>query len=124
MRKIAVALITASLFLVPVNAIAAVKAGDLCKNLGSTATANGKKYTCIKKGKKLAWNQGVATAKQKPNQPHEQQAEHKGQGGHHDDVESEVNCVFDFTNKSVTEYNHETGEDCGNNRVYRKSSPA
>ena len=66
MRKIVVALITASLFLVPVNAIAAVKAGDLCKNLGSTATANGKKYTCIKKGKKLAWNQGVATATQKP----------------------------------------------------------
>jgi len=54
------------LILAPVNAIAAVKAGDLCKKAGSTATASGKKFTCVKSGKKLVWNKGVAIAKQVP----------------------------------------------------------
>ena len=47
-------------------ASAAVKTGDTCKKVGTTATANGKKYTCIKNGKKLVWNKGVAVAKPVP----------------------------------------------------------
>ena len=66
MKKFLAILITAALFLVPLNAVAAVKAGDTCKKVGSTATANGKKYTCIKSGKKLVWNKGVTVALPKP----------------------------------------------------------
>ena len=35
------------------------KPGALCKKVGITQTSNGKKYTCVKVGKKLAWNKGV-----------------------------------------------------------------
>ncbi len=35
------------------------KAGAKCTKAGSTATASGKKYTCIKSGTKLVWNKGV-----------------------------------------------------------------
>lgn len=66
MKKALGSLIALTLFLVPMNAIAAVKAGDACKKAGTTATANGKKYTCIKSGKKLVWNKGVAIAKPLP----------------------------------------------------------
>ena len=66
MKKLLAVLVTAALFLVPMNAIAAVKAGDTCKKVGTTATANGKKYTCVKNGKKLVWNKGVAIAKPVP----------------------------------------------------------
>jgi hypothetical protein len=45
---------------------AAVKAGEICKKAGSTTVSNGKKFTCIKSGKKLVWNKGVAVAKPKP----------------------------------------------------------
>ncbi len=66
MKKLLGSLIALALFLVPMNAIAAVKAGDTCKKAGATATANGKKYTCIKSGKKLVWNKGAAVAKPVP----------------------------------------------------------
>ncbi len=66
MRKFLGALIVASLLVAPINAIAAVKAGDACKKAGSTATLNGKKFTCVKSGKKLVWNKGVLTAKPSP----------------------------------------------------------
>jgi hypothetical protein len=48
------------------NSFAAVKAGDTCKKAGITSTANGKKFTCIKNGKKLVWNKGAAAVKPKP----------------------------------------------------------
>ena len=38
---------------------AATKAGDSCKKAGITSISNGKKYTCVKTGKKLLWNKGV-----------------------------------------------------------------
>jgi hypothetical protein len=66
MKKWLGSFVAMALILAPVNAIAAVKAGDLCKKAGSTATASGKKFTCIKSGKKLVWNKGVAIAKPKP----------------------------------------------------------
>lgn len=42
----------------PVHA-AKIKAGAKCSEAGITATASGKKFTCIKSGKKLVWNKGV-----------------------------------------------------------------
>jgi hypothetical protein len=45
---------------------AAVKAGAKCTKAGATATAAGKKFTCIKSGKKLVWNKGVAIVKPTP----------------------------------------------------------
>ena len=45
------------------GAQAAVKAGATCSKLGSTSTVSGKKYTCIKSGKKLVWNKGVVVVK-------------------------------------------------------------
>lgn len=66
MKKVLSALVAVALFLFPLNALAAVKAGDTCKKAGTTATANGKKYTCIKSGKKLVWNKGVAVIKPVP----------------------------------------------------------
>jgi len=44
----------------------AVKSGAVCKKVGSTAIAGGKKYTCIKSGKKLVWNKGVTLPKPTP----------------------------------------------------------
>ena len=50
---------------------AAVKSGDSCKKVGLTSIAGGKKFTCIKSGKKLIWNGGVAipTGSPKPIAP-------------------------------------------------------
>ena len=66
MKRLLVALVTLALFVAPLSAVAPVKAGDPCKKAGITAIANGKKYTCVKSGKKLIWNKGVAVAKPKP----------------------------------------------------------
>jgi M6 family metalloprotease-like protein len=49
-----------------VNATAAIKAGASCKKAGQTSTFEGKKYTCVKSGKKLVWSKGVAIAKATP----------------------------------------------------------
>ena len=43
----------------PVQA-ATPKAGAKCTKVGITATAAGKKFTCVKSGNKLVWNKGVA----------------------------------------------------------------
>ena len=66
MKKLLAVFVSAAFFLVPLNAIAAVKAGASCSKLGATSTYAGKKYTCIKSGKKLVWNKGVAVAAPKP----------------------------------------------------------
>jgi hypothetical protein len=54
--------------LVPLSAFSAQKvtAGAACKTLNSKATANKKTYTCIKKGRKLVWNQGVTIKSSSP----------------------------------------------------------
>ena len=60
MRKaLQILAVALSLTLVVSVAQAAVKAGSACSKLGSTSTVSGKKYTCIKSGKKLVWNKGV-----------------------------------------------------------------
>ena len=66
MNKRLIALLSIlSLFLTlptfPVNA--AAKAGAKCSKAGITSVASGKTYTCVKSGKKLVWNKGVATTK-------------------------------------------------------------
>jgi hypothetical protein len=43
---------------IPVNA--AVKAGSKCSKAGITSVVSNKTFTCIKSGKKLVWNKGVA----------------------------------------------------------------
>jgi hypothetical protein len=48
------------------QAATAPKAGSACKKAGQTVTASGKKFTCVKSGKKLVWNKGVAVAAAKP----------------------------------------------------------
>lgn len=63
LRILAVAL---SLTLVVSVAQAAVKAGSACSKLGATSTVSGKKYTCIKSGKKLVWDKGVLIPVAKP----------------------------------------------------------
>ena len=52
--------------LTPQISFAAVKAGASCKKVGTTATFSGKKFTCVKSGKKLVWNKGVAIATPRP----------------------------------------------------------
>ena len=49
----------------PVQA-ATPKAGVKCAKVGATATASGKKFTCVKSGTKLVWNKGVSIKKPTP----------------------------------------------------------
>ena len=53
----------------PINAHAAVKAGASCKKAGQITTSAGKKFTCVKSGKKLVWNKGVAVVSTNPVEP-------------------------------------------------------
>ena len=45
---------------------AAITPGTKCSKAGSTAISAGKKYTCIKSGKKLVWNKGAVIATPTP----------------------------------------------------------
>ena len=58
---LALALISA--LLVPTQASAAAKAGATCTKLKATQTVGTKKFTCVKSGKKLVWDKGVAVPK-------------------------------------------------------------
>ena len=53
-----------STLLIPANA--AAKAGGACSKAGITSVVSGKTFTCIKSGKKLVWNKGVAVAASNP----------------------------------------------------------
>jgi hypothetical protein len=44
-------------------AYGAAKAGSTCSKAGTTSVVSGKKYVCIKSGKKLTWDKGEALAK-------------------------------------------------------------
>ena len=57
--RIAVAVVLLLALTTPLQA-ATPKAGAKCTKAGSTATASGMKFTCIKSGSKLVWNKGVA----------------------------------------------------------------
>ena len=59
-RNLALTLIIAlSMIILGSNTYAAVKAGIGCTKQGATSIVSGKKYTCIKSGKKLVWDKGV-----------------------------------------------------------------
>ena len=62
MRKKLLLLVSIGLVLGMISPIAsaAPKAGAKCTKTGATATAGGKKYTCVKSGKILVWNKGVS----------------------------------------------------------------
>jgi len=68
MRKRFLVLLTVTLTLGLLHPIAtaAPKPGTSCKKVGQTSTSAGIKYTCIKSGKKLVWNKGVALKKAEP----------------------------------------------------------
>ena len=55
-----------ALLLIASTAQAAVKAGAACSKAGAVSTSAGKKFTCIKSGKRLVWNKGVLIAVQTP----------------------------------------------------------
>ncbi|NCW43744.1 MAG: hypothetical protein EBV94_06450, partial [Actinobacteria bacterium] len=61
-------LIALSLALIPVAAVSAQKItpGSACKTVNQKVTYLNKSYTCIKSGKKLVWNKGVAVKKPTP----------------------------------------------------------
>jgi len=65
-RRLLVAILVLSLTGIQLNASASVKAGNSCPKLGITSAVAGKKYTCVKSGKKLIWNKGIAPAKATP----------------------------------------------------------
>ena len=68
MRKRSLVLLTVTLtlgLLQPI-ATAAPMPGTACKKAGQTSTSAGIKYTCVKSGKKLVWNKGVALKKAEP----------------------------------------------------------
>lgn len=64
MKRI-LALFLTALFLLQSPAIAAAKvaAGATCSKVGATQVVSGKKFTCIKSGKKTVWDKGVASKK-------------------------------------------------------------
>jgi len=64
MKRLAILIVTA-LFLLQSPAIAAPKvaAGATCTKVGASQVVGGKKFTCIKSGKKTVWDKGVASKK-------------------------------------------------------------
>jgi len=68
MSKKILMLLAASLTLALIQPLAnaAVKPGTKCTKLGQTSTSAGTKYTCVKSGKNLVWNKGVAVKKAAP----------------------------------------------------------
>jgi M6 family metalloprotease-like protein len=66
MKKNLLALTLIFSLVTPLHAAAAIKPGATCKKSGQISIFAGKKYTCIKSGKKLVWNKGVAIIKPKP----------------------------------------------------------
>jgi hypothetical protein len=66
MRKISTftsLIILASILALPNAGAASVKSGATCTKAGVTSTVANVKFTCIKSGKKLIWNTGVAVVK-------------------------------------------------------------
>lgn len=62
-KSVRVSAILLSLSLIQLPATAAVKAGSTCTKQGVKQISGGKSFTCVKQGKKLVWNKGVAVKK-------------------------------------------------------------
>lgn len=52
--------------IVATHAQAAIKPGSICKKQGQSVVEQGKKFTCIKSGKKFVWDKGKAVAPTPP----------------------------------------------------------
>jgi hypothetical protein len=66
-RLLATATIIAlAISIIPNSYAATPKAGAKCSKAGATSTYAGKKFTCVKLGKKLVWNKGVKISTPKP----------------------------------------------------------
>ena len=63
-RHLALLLIFSLVLSTPALAVSP-KAGSACTKEKLTALSQGKKFTCIKKGKKLVWNKGVKASSKK-----------------------------------------------------------
>ena len=68
MKRLSFLLFIIVFSLIPVTAVAAQKVtpGSTCKVLNQKVVYQKKTYTCIKAGKKLVWNKGVAIKKPTP----------------------------------------------------------
>ena len=67
MRKLLVAALLCSMLISSPNAFsAAPKAGTNCSKIGATQIYDGKRFTCVRTGKKLVWNRGVSVSNAKP----------------------------------------------------------
>ena len=66
--KFKVVVVSLGLLLPLIPAIAATppKSGAICSKVGTTQNYMGKKFTCIKSGKRLIWNKGVLIKKSAP----------------------------------------------------------
>jgi hypothetical protein len=81
------------------SSFSAVKVGAACTKAGKTSITLGKKYTCIKVGKKLQWNKGVVVQSPKPSNSPTMQL------SGHDLVVSQVAADWDsWRKKSSTNY--------------------
>lgn len=60
-KRVFASLLVTALFIVPLPQASAVtaKAGSSCTKHKATSIVKGKKFTCIKSGKKLVWDKGV-----------------------------------------------------------------
>ena len=61
MKRVVLATVILSMIL-PSPAFAAVKAGASCSKAGQSSVTAGKKFTCVKSGKKLLWDNGKTIA--------------------------------------------------------------
>ena len=65
-RSLTVIALSFSLTLTAIPAYSATVAGTICTKAGATKIVSNKKYTCIKSGKKLVWDKGVAISTAAP----------------------------------------------------------
>ncbi len=65
-RTLALGIVVAIFASLPSAFAATPKARATCTEVGATSTYAGKKFTCVKSGKKLVWNRGVTVRVPKP----------------------------------------------------------
>ena len=63
-----VALLLASVVIAPYS-LAAIKPGSACKKAGLISVESGRKFTCVKQGKKFVWDKGVVVKTKPANVP-------------------------------------------------------
>ena len=101
MKKVLTLVIAAALLgsvsIIP--AFGAVKAGATCSKAGVISNSGGKKFTCVKSGKKLVWNKGVVMTSSTPSQ-----APSAAPSGQPEEI-PEVSLASDFISTSECKLN-------------------